>query len=109
MTAEADDYSPDQIRYWLAHWRELQVAAEGGTGSLNGGGGGQRKRLDVACLLADLERAADQLPLQWSATLEVFRSQGRQRVWAQRRLGLEDTSLEVAIQAMARSLGWAPH
>lgn len=107
MSKEAEEYAPDQIRYWLLHWRELQAAAEGGTGSLNGGGGGKVHRLDVACLLADLERAADQLPLQWNSTQDIFRSQGRIKVWAHRRLGTEDVSLDAAILRMARSLGWS--
>lgn len=109
MTVEADqDYSPEKIEYYLSHWAELQEAAEGGTGSLAGGGGGRGDRLALACLLADLERAADDLPLYWKGTLEIFKLQARARVWSQRRLNLEDISLHTAVLRMARSLGWRP-
>jgi len=102
-----DDYSPERIQYYLAHWGELASAAEGGTGGLNGSGGGSGKdRLSLACLLADLERAADELPAHWSGTLQVFRYQARARVWAQRRLSLEEVSIDTAVVRMARSLGW---
>ena len=105
--SEADDYTPERIRYYLEHWAQLREQAEGGTGSLMGYGGGSHKRLSVVTLLADLEQAADQLPLQWSSTLLVFRAQGRARIWATRRLNLEERSLDSAIVRMARSLGWS--
>ena len=107
MTVDVDeDYSPEKIEYYLSHWSELQEAAEGGTGSLGGRGGGRQDRLALACLIADLERAADDLPLYWSGTLQVFRLQARARVWSQRRLQLEEIGLQAAIHRMARALGW---
>ena len=103
-----DEYSPDSIHLDLVHWPELQAAAEGGTGSLNGRGAGRGERLGLITRIADLEQAADQLPLYWSGTLEVFRMQRRQREWGRRRLVLEDVSFDAALAHMARSLGWRP-
>lgn len=107
MSEAPDDYTPEKIEYYLAHWGELQSAAEGGTGGLNGSGGGGRDRLGLACLLADLERAADDLPSHWSGTLQIFRYQARSRIWAQRRLVLEEVDIHTAVLRMARSLGWS--
>jgi hypothetical protein len=108
MKSERDyEYSPEAIRFYLDHWRELRAAAEGGTGGLNGNGaGGGRDRLALACLLADLEGAADKLPLEWTGTLHVYRAQGRSQVWVERRQALESVAEETAILRMARSLGW---
>lgn len=103
----ADTYSPEKIEYYLHHWHDLQVAAEGGTGSLGGSGGGNGNRLGLADLLADLEAAADQLPLEWKATLQIFLWQQRGGAWRLRRLHLNhDHSTDEAILRMARSLGW---
>lgn len=108
MPEEDMDYSPEKIEYYLRHWGELQSAAEGGTGSLSGGGGGRGDRLALACLLADLERAADELPLHWTGTLEVLRLQAR---WKRPRpvpaQPLEEISVHTAITHMARRLGWS--
>ena len=102
-----EDYSPDRIRWALSHWQDLQEAAEGGTGSLAGQGGGNGNRLGLADLLADLEAAADQLPLDWKPTLQVFLAQGRGSTWRMRRLRMnDDHSLDEVIYRMARGLGW---
>jgi len=106
MPTTDDDYSPERIEYYLSHWAELRGAAEGGTGSLNGRGGGNRDRLALACLIADLERAADDLPQHWVGTMQIFRLQSRGRLWSQRRLQLEDVGLQTAVLRMARALGW---
>lgn len=104
---KADTYSPEKIHYYLTHWHDLQVAAEGGTGSLGGGGGGNGNRLGLADLLADLEAAADQLPLEWKATLSIFLKQGRGQQWRLRRLHLNhQPSVDEAVVRMARWLGW---
>lgn len=99
-----EDYTPDKIEYYLEHWRELQNAAEGGTGSLGGGGAGRGDRLALACLIADLERAADDLPWHWTGTYEVLRLQARPR---QRRPNMQTVPLQTAIVRMARGLGWS--
>lgn len=102
-----EDYSPAQIRTHLRRWKELRAVAEGSTGSLAMPGGGRADRTEVADLLADLEQAANSLPLEWAGTLEVFRLQERAREWGMRRLMLnEQFDLERAIQFMSRSLGW---
>jgi hypothetical protein len=102
-----EDYSPSHIREHLRRWRELQAIAEGATGSLASTGGGHADRTEVADVIADLERAADGLPLDWRGTLEVFRLQERAREWGRRRLVLDDSiDLERAIEFMAHSLGW---
>lgn len=104
--AALEDYSPEKIEQYLRHWQELLAGAEGGTGS-NGQGAGRGDRLALVTLVADLEQAADALPLNWSATLQVFRFQMRARIWATRRLTLEDVPVDRAIEAMARHLGWS--
>jgi hypothetical protein len=108
MAANEEDYSPEQIRYWLEHWRELEIAAEGATGSLNGQGGGKRGRMDTVVMLADLERATDQLPLEWAATRAIYDAQGRAQVWLKRRQLDAGITLDQAIARMARALGWRP-
>lgn len=107
-TTDAEDYSPEKIEYYLKNWPDLQEAAQGGTSSIVGRGWGKGgDRLSLACLIADLERAADDLPQHWTGTLQVFRMQSRARVWSQRRLQLEEISLHTAAVRMARSLGWS--
>ena len=107
MTDDVDDYSPEKIEYYLEHWDELQSAAEGGTGSLSGGGSGRGDRLALASLLADLERAADELPPHWTGTLEVFRLQARWRRPVALARPVEEISVHTAIAHMARRLGWS--
>jgi hypothetical protein len=108
MAIVDEDYTPDKIRFYLEHWRDLSAAAEGGTGSLAGRGAGGGNRMSLVALLADVERAADQLPLWWEPTMRVFRLQGRGRIWADRRIRLDDNhTLDEAIYRMARFLGWS--
>jgi|SRR5215471_20327841 len=115
LTAEAEEYCPENIREVLERWREWEAGAEGGTGpSLDGKGGKGRSRLDIAAYLADLERAADQLPLEWLATLKVYRAQGRRQAWADRRkvsrlpVKLNDYyTVDDCLWRMARFLGWS--
>lgn len=107
---QAEDYSPEKIEQYLRHWRELLAGAEGGTGS-NGRGAGRGDRLALVALVADLEQAADALPLEWSATRVVFWYQQRAQEWSSRRptpgrFMLEDVPVERALEAMARYLGW---
>lgn len=75
---------------------------------------------NVAALLADVERAADALPIHWRATWWIFQQQGRDAIWAarlatHRMLGLQrpqDRGIEPpdsehrALGMMARTLGW---
>lgn len=106
--AEVADYTPEKIRYYLGHWEDLKSIAEGATGSIAGSGRGNAgDRKALAVLLADVESAADALPLDWDCTLQIYRLQSRGRVWAKRRLNLDPNhSLDEAILRMARHLGW---
>lgn len=113
----ADAYTPEQVEQHLRHWEELVSAAEGGTGTLNGrgAGGGGRKRMTLVAVKADLERAADTLPLGWLSTGYVFSLQQRGAVWRARLRGaggpsviVEDVPMRVAYEHMAHSLGWTP-
>jgi hypothetical protein len=75
---------------------------------------------NVSALLADLERAADALPIHWRATRWIFERQQRADVWAarlstHRQMGLprpQDRLIEPpdsdhqALGMMARTLGW---
>lgn len=96
----------------------LESAVEGGTGC-SGMGSGRGNRLSLALLKADLERAADQLPLYWQATRLIFSKQHRYSVWLARwnmasnpttgpdQEPLElSAAVELAIYRMARSLGY---
>ena len=113
VVTQDEEFSPERIRYALEHWGELEVAAEGGVGSLaRGGGGGDR--LGIAGMLADIERASDQLPIDWLPTLKIFRAQRRQQTWADRRRGrqlpirLDDNhTVDECLWRMARFLGWS--
>jgi hypothetical protein len=85
-------------------------------------GGGYRSEgaANVAVLLADLEHAADALPIHWRATAAIFHAQQRPAVWAarlatHRMLGMprpQDRGIEPsdsghrALGMMARTLGW---
>lgn len=123
---DAFDYSPTAIAFWLAgrcsrgcRWAMLESAVEGGTGC-SGMGSGRGERMGLAHLKADLERAADRLPLYWQATRRIFSRQHRYSVWHDRWLlaGSPETgpdqeplelpaAVELAIWRMAQSLGWA--
>jgi len=88
------------------------------------GSGWQPEAADnIAALLADVERAADALPIHWQATAAVFRWQGRDLVWGvrlatHRLMGLQrpqDRLMEppdpkqathVVLGMMAQTLGW---
>lgn len=92
-------------------------------------GGGKRgdSRAALVGLIADLERAADALPIGWSATREIFEIQGRGKTYAIRAaanaifpLRLFDAEPEPkdergrprsrgeAYRRMATALGWQP-
>lgn len=87
-----------------------------------GGGAFGPSEMDVAILLADLEHAADALPLHWRATARVFARQGRTDIWGARLathrfLGLprrQDRLIEPTdadhrvLGLMALALGWRP-
>jgi hypothetical protein len=124
---EGGEYSPDQISYWLAggrctegrcNWTMLESAVEGGTGA-SGMGSGRGERMGLANLKADLERAADALPLYWQVTRTIFSRQHRYSVWHDRwtEAGSPETGPEYeqeltavafddAIYRMSWSLGW---
>jgi hypothetical protein len=118
---DATEYSPESIFYWIVNWPMLVAATEGGTGS-SGLGSGRGGRMSLVCLKADLEHAADQLPIYWQATEYIFRRQRRGELFYNRRtnypsIPLEDRqyeppipsdALEQACYRMAISLGWRP-
>jgi hypothetical protein len=85
------------------------------------GGGYRSEGADnITVLLADLEHAADALPIHWEATRRIFEQQQRRDVWAarlatHRMLGMprpQDHGIEPsdsehrALGMMARTLGW---
>src|SRR6266705_1862701 len=76
-----EDYSPELVDHWLRTWTEKRAAADGGTGQrYDSAGGGKHDRLTIAAVLADLERATDQVlrdRLHWSAAKKVYLRQGR--------------------------------
>jgi hypothetical protein len=129
VTAEptGEDYSPEQIRFWLSgncsrgcRWSMLESACEGGTGA-TGLGSGRGNRQGLSHLKADLEHAADQLPAHWQSTALIYSKQHRSQALKQRRQTappLKDSqlvpehpvpsqALENSLIRMARSLGWA--
>jgi hypothetical protein len=96
----------------------LESAVEGGTGC-SGMGSGRGNRLSLALLKADLERAADQLPIYWHATRVIFSKQHRYSTWLTRwhmagdpTTGPDQEPLELpaavdlAIWRMSVTLGW---
>lgn len=97
----------------------LESAVQGGSGS-SGTGSGRGERFGLAHLKADLETAADQLPLHWQATAWVFSRQHRYSVLVARRRAQSVTleaiepdehpvpsvALDNVYFQMARSLGW---
>src|SRR5207302_1685462 len=84
MAEHSPDYTPDTVRWWVLHWSMLISATEGGTGA-SGKGSGRGGRFSLVCLKADLERAADQLPLYWQSTEYVFIRQRRANSLYERR------------------------
>lgn len=111
---DAEDYAPEMIEQYLLGWNQLVSAAEGGSGHIPGYTSGGKDRLGIACLVADLERAADKLPIEWASTREVFRLQLRRREYNERiegdnnRIDQTHRDLFEACQWMARALGWKP-
>ena len=111
MINQAEEYTPEMIEQLLLHWAELRSAAEGGTGTLAGHSRSKKDRLSLACLVADLERAADQLPREWASTRAIYRLQGRLREWTSSGASEVDrghSSVWEAVLAMSRTLGWRP-
>lgn len=120
--SDLDCYPPEVIRHWLrgSNWRQLAEMAEGTGGGQGYSGGGGKGRLTFAIVRADLERAADQLPLYWQSTEYIFHVQSRSACLRQRRLTagpvaddqreqehpVPSAALEQAIYRMARTLGW---
>ena len=116
-----ESYSPEAIRFWLLHWSTLVSATEGGTGA-SGHGAGRGGRFGLVCLKADLERAADQLPLYWQATEFIFARQRRAKWLYERRRTtpavpddqrqyeppIPSDALEQACYRMALFLGYRP-
>ncbi len=125
MADELDEYSPDALAFWHSgrcsrgcRWAMLESAVEGGTGA-SGMGSGRGNRLSLALMKADLERAADQLPVYWRATRLIFSKQHRYSVWLARwkmagnpesgedQEPLElPAAVELALWRMSLSLGW---
>jgi hypothetical protein len=97
----------------------LESAVEGGSGA-SGLGSGKGDRLGLVLLKADLERAADSLPLYWQSTEFVFIRQHRAPALYARRHATPEmpveqriaehpvpsVALEGAIWRMAAFLGW---
>ena len=106
------EYSPEMVGYWLNHWHELVSASEGGAGGA-GIGAGRGGRFSLVCLKADLEAAADHLPLNWSSTARIFKRQRRWRVYLERcaqagpRGGEIEQPIDVCYYRMAEYLGWS--
>lgn len=125
MTHHDQEYSPEAISFWLSgrcahgcHWAMLESAVEGGTGA-TGHGAGRGDRFGLAHLKADLESAADTLPVYWQATRLIFSKQHRYSVWLARwhmagdsTTGPDQEALELpravedAVYRMAQALGW---
>jgi hypothetical protein len=109
-----DEYSPVVVEYFLKHWRQLEDACRGvSAANYSGSRGGRHGRITLIAIKADLERAADELPLHWTSTLYIFKLQGRWKVYLERRAeahlpagttpGLD---FEQCCERMAKSLGW---
>lgn len=127
---EEDWYAPEKIRFWLSgrcwldqgcRWQMLESACEGATGSLSkGAGSGERSGLSH--VKADLERAADGLPIYFQATRFVYVKQHREDVYKRRRQTERSLhpderesespkateAYEQILERMARYLGWVP-
>jgi len=72
-------YTPDTVRYFILHWRQLVEMSQGtSNGMLANSTGGSSGRVTFACLIADLTQAADTLPIYWQATEFIFKRQLRQ-------------------------------
>lgn len=125
MIDDLTAYSPEAIRFWLSgrcsrgcRWAMLESAVEGGTGG-SGNGAGRGNRLSLALMKADLERAADSLPIYWQSTGLIFSKQHRYALYQARRQSfsvpldqrehespIPSKALDDAIWRMSVSLGW---
>jgi hypothetical protein len=117
------EYSPDVVRFHLAHWRELKSATEGcSAAGANPIGGGIRDRMRLAAILADLEAATDQALeplLRWQSVSRIYKRQERfSRYLALRRVALLNLhhpepsaplAEAICLEAIARALGWYRH
>jgi hypothetical protein len=114
MTDHDPDYTPEVVADHLLHWAQLEVAVEGATGpNYQGSRGGRHGRETLVAIKADLERAADSLPLHWQQTARIFRLQRRWQVYLARRAqaglpaGTSDgLGFDGCCTLMARALGW---
>jgi hypothetical protein len=112
-------YSPGVIRFWLGReGREILYGTPGAVSQRYEAVRSRGDRLSIICIKADLERAADSLPLHWRTTSRIFRLQRRWGEYLEKcrnkeRGGLfeqmSDTdAFDEAVELMARSLGWRP-
>jgi hypothetical protein len=116
----SSDYSPDVVRHYILHWHELAEMAQGTSNGMfarsTGGSGG---RTTFAIIIADLEHAADCLPIYWQSTEFIFRRQRRRQVYATRRQlfqvpeeqrqyesPIPSQALDASVYRMALALGW---
>lgn len=81
----------------------------------SGGGGFRAGQLTAVCIVADLRRAADQLPPHWAATHRIWSEQGISTMVIEQRSrrgsgnNFEPAySRSAAVRMMARALGWTP-
>lgn len=112
---EPDFYTPESVRYYVLHWRELVEMAQGCSNGLNGRSTGGHGRSTFAILISDLEQAADSLPTYWLSTAYIFSRQRRvlTRIPTsdqdrQYESPIPSQALEDACYRMALSLGYSP-
>ncbi len=118
---EANEYSPEVVQFWLTggRWRLLTSGAERLGVNVDRAFGTAGNGTTLPVIKADLETAADRLPLLWRSTAWVFRKQERWRVYLDRRAAFaggprpqerEPADPVIAraacFERMAAALGW---
>ena len=87
MTTNPDVYTVDTVMFWLSggRWEMLVSATQGGVSSGARGGGNGLGRMGLVALKADLEQAADSLPIYWRSTSKIYKLQWRWNEYISRR------------------------
>lgn len=123
-----DEYEPSVVRFHLRNWQQLVAAANGmsAAGAEPIGSAGEvDARRTLISIKSDMEQGTDHglyTVLNWRMAERIYKRQGREDVFEQRRAKFRATWREelprepwqplaeaICIERISRCLGWYPH